>query len=184
MSCPPTTVLAFVLVLGTFTEGSSVQLRNTMRVNEDQATRHYPSCCPLLLPSLPPPSPAWQAPSLDQPKFSCATQFSLIPLPPPLPSPLSPSFLAAGTFTEGSSVQLRNTMRVSEDEATRKAAYEGLRSVGPFVSESFLGIVRDRNKLAKLMGFQDFYDMKVRLGPRFGLRLLILCLVWMLFCGA
>jgi hypothetical protein len=71
---------------------------------------------------------------------------------------------AAGAFTEASSVQLRNTMRVSEDEPTRKAAYEGLRSVGPFVSEAFLGIVRDRNKLAKLMGFQDFYDMKVGSG--------------------
>lgn len=61
-------------------------------------------------------------------------------------------------------MQLRNTMRVSEDEPTRKAAYEGLRSVGPFVSEALLGIVRDRNKLAKLIGFQDFYDMKVRRG--------------------
>jgi hypothetical protein len=55
-------------------------------------------------------------------------------------------------------------MRVSEEEATRKAAYEGLRGVGPFVAESFLGIVRDRNKLAKLAGYQDFYDMKVRQG--------------------
>lgn len=57
-------------------------------------------------------------------------------------------------------------MRVSEDEETRKAAYEGLRSVGPFVSEAFLGIVKDRNKLAKLMGFQDFYDMKVSQGEQ------------------
>ena len=62
-------------------------------------------------------------------------------------------------------------MRVSEDEATRKAAYEGLRSVGPFVSESFLGIVKDRNKLAKLMGFQDFYDMKV--GTSGGFRIVV-----------
>jgi Zn-dependent oligopeptidase len=52
-------------------------------------------------------------------------------------------------------------MRVSEDEPTRKAAYEAMRSVGPFVSEAFLGIVKDRNKLARLMGYQDFYDMKV-----------------------
>jgi hypothetical protein len=29
-----------------------------------------------------------------------------------------------GTFTKGSSVQLRNIMRVSDDEATRKACYE------------------------------------------------------------
>lgn len=31
---------------------------------------------------------------------------------------------ATGEFTKASSVQLRNTMRVSEDEATRKACYD------------------------------------------------------------
>lgn len=71
-------------------------------------------------------------------------------------------WLLAGSFVEASSVQLRNTMRVSEDEATRKAAYEGLRGVGPFVAEAFLGIVKDRNRLAKLLKYQDYYDMKVR----------------------
>lgn len=73
-----------------------------------------------------------------------------------------------GTFTEASSVQLRTTMRVSEDEPTRKAAYEAMRSVGPFVSEAFLGIVKDRNKLARLMGFSDYYDLKVTAAEGFG----------------
>lgn len=31
---------------------------------------------------------------------------------------------ASGEFRKASSVQLRNTMRVSDDEATRKACYE------------------------------------------------------------
>lgn len=31
---------------------------------------------------------------------------------------------ATGEFVKASSVQLRNTMRVSDDEATRKACYE------------------------------------------------------------
>jgi Zn-dependent oligopeptidase len=67
----------------------------------------------------------------------------------------------AGTFTAASSVQLRNLMRVAEAEGVRKSAYEGLRSIGPFVSESLIGIIKDRNKLAKLLGFDDFYDYKV-----------------------
>lgn len=36
---------------------------------------------------------------------------------------------AKGAFTAASSVQLRNTMRVSDDEATRKACYEVRRIV-------------------------------------------------------
>ena len=39
-----------------------------------------------------------------------------------------------GAFTKASSVQLRNTMRTNESEEVRKAAYEGLRSVGPHVA--------------------------------------------------
>lgn len=69
--------------------------------------------------------------------------------------------MSAGSFKSASSVQLRNLMRVAEQEAARKSAYEGLRSVGPFVAEAFIGIVKDRNKLAKFLGFQDFYDYKV-----------------------
>jgi Zn-dependent oligopeptidase len=76
-----------------------------------------------------------------------------------MPFPPTP----AGTFTAASSVQLRNLMRVAEAEGTRKSAYEGLRSIGPFVSEAFIGIIKDRNKLAKLLGFEDFYDYKVGL---------------------
>lgn len=41
---------------------------------------------------------------------------------------------AKGAFTAASSVQLRNTMRVSDDEATRKACYEVRRSGGWLVS--------------------------------------------------
>jgi hypothetical protein len=52
-------------------------------------------------------------------------------------------------------------MRTSKDEAIRKAAYEGLRSVGPFVLENgFVEIIKLRNKMAK-SGFIDYYDYKV-----------------------
>lgn len=47
---------------------------------------------------------------------------------------LSTSPHPQGTFHKASSVQLRNSMRTSDDEATRKACYEGLRSIGPFVA--------------------------------------------------
>ncbi len=39
---------------------------------------------------------------------------------------------------------------------------QGLRSIGPFVAPGFAEIIKERNKLARLMGFEDFYDYKVR----------------------
>ena len=68
---------------------------------------------------------------------------------------------ATGEFKKSSSVQLRNTMRVADDEATRRACYESMRSVGPYVAEKFLQIVKERNRLARMMGYEDFYDYKV-----------------------
>ena len=69
---------------------------------------------------------------------------------------------ADGNFQAASSVGLRNLMRTSPDEATRKAAYEGLRSIGPFVCENgFVEIAKSRNKMAKNLGFEDYYDYKV-----------------------
>ena len=70
---------------------------------------------------------------------------------------------STGEFHVMSSVGLRNLMRTSPDEATRKAAYEGLRSIGPFVcTHGFVDIVKKRNQLAKQLGFVDYYDYKVR----------------------
>jgi len=67
-----------------------------------------------------------------------------------------------GTFVEMSSVGLRNVMRVSDDEATRKACYEGMRAVGPFVAADLVEIVKLRNKLARANGYKDYYDYKVQ----------------------
>jgi len=68
-----------------------------------------------------------------------------------------------GSFVEASSVGLRNVMRTSEDEATRKAAYEGLRSIGPFICDNgFCEIVKLRNKLAKSLGGEDYYDYTIQ----------------------
>ena len=65
-------------------------------------------------------------------------------------------------FQEMSSVGLRNKMRTSPDEAERKACYEGLRSIGPFVvANGFVEVVKARNAMAKALGYVDYYDYKV-----------------------
>lgn len=69
---------------------------------------------------------------------------------------------ADGNFQKASSVGLRNMMQTNSDEKLRKAAYEGLRSIGPFVCDNgFVDIIKLRNKLAKSLGFEDYYDYKV-----------------------
>jgi hypothetical protein len=73
------------------------------------------------------------------------------------------------SFHPMSSVGLRNEMRTSQDEAVRKAAYEGLRSIGPFVLDNgFVEIIKLRNKVAKSLGFIDYYDYKVTNAEGFG----------------
>eukprot|EP00814_Leptocylindrus_danicus_P016230 CAMPEP_0116021066 /NCGR_PEP_ID=MMETSP0321-20121206/10165_1 /TAXON_ID=163516 /ORGANISM="Leptocylindrus danicus var. danicus, Strain B650" /LENGTH=633 /DNA_ID=CAMNT_0003491865 /DNA_START=38 /DNA_END=1939 /DNA_ORIENTATION=+ len=70
---------------------------------------------------------------------------------------------SSGKFVESSSVALRNKMRTSNDESDRKAAYEGLRSIGPFVcSNGFCDIVKLRNQLAKSLGKEDYYDYTIQ----------------------
>jgi len=74
-----------------------------------------------------------------------------------------------GSFTELSSVQLRTLMRTSSDEGVRKAAWEGLRSIGPFVLDTGLcEMVKLRNAMARKLGFEDFYDYKVTQAEGFG----------------
>lgn len=76
---------------------------------------------------------------------------------------------ASGEVVTVSSVGLRNIMRTSSDEATRKAAFEGLCTIGPFVcSTGFVEIVKLRNKLARELGFEDYYDYTVTNAEGFG----------------
>ena len=70
--------------------------------------------------------------------------------------------LEDGSFESLSSVGLRNLMTTNKDEVVRKSAYGGLRTIGPFVCENgFVEIIKLRNKLAKALGFVDYYDYKV-----------------------
>jgi oligoendopeptidase F len=74
-----------------------------------------------------------------------------------------------GKFEEMSSVGLRNNVRVDPDEAVRKACYEGLSKIGDFVTENgFVELVKVRNRMAKALGYIDFYDYKVSNAEGFG----------------
>eukprot|EP00429_Kryptoperidinium_foliaceum_P073990 CAMPEP_0176223456 /NCGR_PEP_ID=MMETSP0121_2-20121125/20752_1 /TAXON_ID=160619 /ORGANISM="Kryptoperidinium foliaceum, Strain CCMP 1326" /LENGTH=638 /DNA_ID=CAMNT_0017562687 /DNA_START=71 /DNA_END=1987 /DNA_ORIENTATION=- len=61
-----------------------------------------------------------------------------------------------------STVALRTMLRTDADERKRKAAWQGLRTVGPFICDNgWLQIVQMRNRMAKKLGYADFYDYKV-----------------------
>jgi len=67
------------------------------------------------------------------------------------------------SFIQATSTLLSNMLRVETDEGLRRAAFDGMRSIERFVIDhGFLEIVKKRNKLAHLLGYEDYYDMKVQ----------------------
>lgn len=74
-----------------------------------------------------------------------------------------------GEFVEASSVGLALKIRSAKEEPLRMAAFEGLRSIEPFVLENgFIEIVKERNRLAHMLGYADYYDWKVTINEGFG----------------
>lgn len=72
-----------------------------------------------------------------------------------------------GEFEPASSVRLALIIRTHPDVRVRRAAFEGLRSIETFVlTEGFLDIVRLRNRLARLLGFEDYYAWRVSVVER------------------
>ncbi len=66
-------------------------------------------------------------------------------------------------FVAASSVKLNSMLLTDPSEARRRAAFQGLRSVETYVLEhGFLEIVKKRNRLARLLGAEDYYDWKTR----------------------
>lgn len=66
-------------------------------------------------------------------------------------------------FVQASSVKLSTLLRANPDETVRRAAWEGLRSIEPYVlSHGFLEIVKKRNALGRMLGAEDYYDWKTR----------------------
>jgi hypothetical protein len=74
---------------------------------------------------------------------------------------------ATGRHRRASSVELALLQRSARDEATRRAAYEGLRSIETYVLEhGFLELVAMRNRLGRMLGYEDFYDWRTSVVER------------------
>ena len=70
---------------------------------------------------------------------------------------------AAGDLVEAGVVKLSLMLHNEKEEAPRRAAWEGLRTIEDHVLEhGFLDIVRKRNRLGRMQGGEDYYDWKVR----------------------
>ena len=74
---------------------------------------------------------------------------------------------ASGKKVRASSIRLALIMRTDPDERRRRAAFEGLRSIEGFVLENgFLDIVKKRNQLGRMLGYEDYYDWRVSVVER------------------
>ena len=70
-----------------------------------------------------------------------------------------------------SSNKLRLMVMTDPVEAMRKAAWEALRTIETFALENgFIEIVKERNRLGRLMGYRDYYDWKVKMYEGFSLQ--------------
>jgi hypothetical protein len=68
-----------------------------------------------------------------------------------------------GGFVTASSVRLGTMVRTDPDERKRKAAWDGLRSIEEHVlAHGFVELVRERNRLGRMLGGEDYYDWKVK----------------------
>ena len=76
-----------------------------------------------------------------------------------------------GQFERASTNKLALLIANDPDAATRKAAHAGLRSVENFVLDhGFLEIVKMRNRLGRMLGYEDYYDWKVTMAERMSKR--------------
>jgi hypothetical protein len=68
----------------------------------------------------------------------------------------------SGAPVRASSVRLALMIKTHPDERYRRAAFEGLRSIEAFVlGHDFLDIIKLRNRLARTLGFEDYYAWRV-----------------------
>ncbi len=75
---------------------------------------------------------------------------------------------ASGASVRAGSVKLGLMVGTDKNEGLRRAALEGLGSIEGFVLENgFLDIVRERNRLGHLLGYEDYYDYKVQTNEGF-----------------
>jgi len=76
-------------------------------------------------------------------------------------------------FVAASSVALANAVRTNSDATIRRAAFEGLRSIEDFaLAHDWAEIVKMRNRFARKLGYEDYYDYKVQWAEGFDKRTL------------
>ncbi|MDP4199536.1 MAG: M3 family metallopeptidase [Bacteroidota bacterium] len=69
----------------------------------------------------------------------------------------------SGEFVRATSNELPTILTISDDEPTRKAAYHALLTYEQFVLDNgFLDIIRARNRMARMLDYEDFYEMQVQ----------------------
>ncbi len=69
---------------------------------------------------------------------------------------------ATGAHVEADYLKLMLVQRTSGDEAVRKAAHASIASIERCVLDAgFLEVVKQRNRLGRMLGYEDYYDFKV-----------------------
>jgi oligoendopeptidase F len=67
-----------------------------------------------------------------------------------------------GNVVDTTPTVIRTKMRSDPVESVRKSCWEMLRKNGPFLLDNgFCDIIKERNRFARELGFEDFYDLKV-----------------------
>ena len=67
-----------------------------------------------------------------------------------------------GNVVDTTPTVIRTKMRSDPEESVRKSCWEMLRKNGPFLLDNgFCDIIKERNRFARELGFEDFYDLKV-----------------------
>lgn len=66
-----------------------------------------------------------------------------------------------GAFVEASSLRMNTLIATHPDERVRKACFEAVDSLATLHAEEYVELVELRNRYAKLLGFDNFYAMKV-----------------------
>ena len=68
----------------------------------------------------------------------------------------------SGEFVAASSVGLSLKLATAPEEGLREACFRGLESIESHVlAEGFLDVVKERNRLSRSLGYEDYYDYKV-----------------------
>lgn len=65
-------------------------------------------------------------------------------------------------FVEVSSVQMGSMIRTNPDEKIRKACFEGKEKLATDSLSEYIKLVTLRNQYARILGYTDFYDFKVK----------------------